>query len=63
MYYYFKKDTREFSFTCDTEIIYDSTTYVRVWIEDPSKIDFLYSWTLDSDNKTLIKGAECHAPY
>jgi len=63
MYYYFKKDTREFSFTCNTEISYDSTTHVRVWIEDPSTVDMLYKWTLDSDNKTLIKGEECHAPY
>mgnify|MGYP003128234714 CR=1 FL=1 len=62
MNYYFKKDTREFQFSCDMEVGYDSTKLVKVWIEDPSKIDTLYKWTLDADDKTLIKGEESHAP-
>ena len=62
MYYYFEKNSRKFSFSCDVEVGYDSTKHVKVWIEDPSTVDMLFSWTLDSDDKTLIKGAESHAP-
>ena len=62
MNYYFKKDTREFQFSCDVEIKYDPTNLVRVWVEDPSTIDALYKWTLAADDKTLIKGEESHAP-
>ena len=63
MYYFFEKDSRVFSFSCDGEIGYDTNKHVRVWVEDPSKIDMLYSYTLDTDDKTLIKGEECHAPF
>tara|TARA_R100000773_G_scaffold30706_1_gene26230 strand:+ start:1202 stop:1399 length:198 start_codon:yes stop_codon:yes gene_type:complete len=62
MYFYFKKESRQFAFSCDVEINYDPTVYIKVFVEDPSKVDMLFSWTLDSDDKTLIKGAECHAP-
>ena len=41
---------------------YDPTTHVRVWVEDPTKIDMMFSWTLADDDTTLVKGAECHAP-
>ena len=63
MYYYFEKDSRRFSFSCDNEVGYNPDKYVKVLIEDPSIIDFKYLWTLDSDDKTLIKGSESHAPY
>ena len=42
---------------------YDPTKHVRVWVEDPTKIDMLFSWTLADDDTTLVKGAECHAPF
>lgn len=62
MNYFFKKDTRQFHFSCGTEVGYNPDTHIKVWIEDPSTIDSKYIWTLDSDDKTLIKGEECHAP-
>jgi|TARA_R100000455_G_C6244316_1_gene102413 hypothetical protein len=62
MYYYFEKDSRKFSFSCNIEVNHDPTKHIRVWVEDPTQIDMMFSWTLDSDNKTLIKGAESHAP-
>ena len=62
MNYFFEKDSREFSFSCNVEVGYDPTKHVKVWIEDPSTVDTMFSWTLDSDDKTLIKGAESHAP-
>ena len=62
MNYYFEKDSRKFSFSCDVEVGHDPDKHVKVWVEDPSTIDFKYLWTLDSDDKTLIKGAESHAP-
>lgn len=62
MNYYFEKTSRNFNFSCDAEVNYDQTKYVKVWVEDPSTVDMMFSWTLDSDDKTLIKGAESHAP-
>lgn len=62
MNFYFEKDSRKFSFSCDVEVGHDPDKHVKVFIEDPTKIDMMYSWTLDSDDKTLVKGAECHAP-
>ena len=62
MYYYFAKDSRKFCFSCDVEVGYDPTKHVRVWVEDPTKIDMMFSWTLADDDTTLVKGAECHAP-
>lgn len=62
MNYYFRKDSREFCFSCDVDVEHDSDKYVKVWIEDTSTVDMMFSWTLDSDDKTLIKGAESHAP-
>ena len=62
MYYYFKKESRQFALSCDTQMNYDPTVYVEVWVEDPSKIDMMFSWTLADDDTTLIKGAESHAP-
>ena len=62
MNYYFEKDSRRFSFSCGVEVGYNPDKHVKVLIEDPSTIDFKYLWTLDSDNKTLIKGVESHAP-
>ena len=61
MNYYFQKDSREFCFSCDTDVEHDSDKYVKVWVADPSKIDMMFKYTLDSDNQTLIKGAESHA--
>ena len=63
MYYYFEKDSRKFSFSCNIEVNHDPIKHVKVWVEDPSKVDMLYSYTLDTDDKTLIKGEECHAPF
>ena len=62
MNYYFRKDSREFCFSCDVEVGYDPDKHVKVWVADPSTVDMMFSWTLDSDDKTLIKGAESHAP-
>lgn len=62
MNFYFEKESRKFSFSCDVEVGYDPTKHVRVWVEDPTKIDMLFSWTLSDDDTTLVKGAECHAP-
>lgn len=62
MYFYFKKDSRQFALSCNAQMNYDPTVYVEVWVEDPSKIDIMFSWSLADDDKTLIKGAESHAP-
>ncbi len=61
MYYVFKKDTRVWHFTCDDSIIINPDTHIAVWVEDPLTVDMKYLWTLDTDDKTLIKGAESHA--
>tara|TARA_R100000353_G_scaffold6888_1_gene8841 strand:- start:1 stop:207 length:207 start_codon:yes stop_codon:yes gene_type:complete len=61
MYYAFKKDTRVWHFTCDDSTTINTDTHVAVWVEDPSTVDMKYLWTLDTDDKTLIKGAESHA--
>lgn len=63
MNFYFAKDTRKFSFSCDINVEYDTSKYVKVWVEDPTKVDMLFNWTLADDDTTLVKGAECHAPF